>query len=313
MEIREGTEKDIPEILNVLKASLGEISSQKTADVWRFKHLDNPFGKSLVLLAVDEGQIIGVRAFMRWKWQSGNESFSAFRAVDTATHPEHRGKGVFKKLTLKALEIGEANEEHFVFNTPNKMSKPGYLKMGWEEVDKLRTTVRPINPIFWKSSKRERFYPKTWNDNKPFHFLESHNEKLVFQNKLFTPKDTNFLKWRYLNNPLQDYRVLATPNLFLAGYVKDRSGFKELRMSEVIRSPKISEDVVKKEIRSWARSYGVHFLSYSPGSELRFFTGITGKFGPVLTFRNMNVPKNREAWFLKIKSWNYSLGDLELF
>lgn len=313
MEIREGTEQDIPAILEVLRASLGETSSQKTEEVWRFKHEDNPFGKSLVLLAVEDGQIIGVRAFMRWKWQCGEEIYSAFRAVDTATHPDHRGKGVFKKLTLGALEIGKERGDNFVFNTPNSQSKPGYLKMGWKEVDKLRTVLRPVNPFFWKSSNGILTYSKTWNDTKGFEFLTTYNEESVKKGELFTPKDASYLKWRYAENPLQDYHVLATSNLFIAGYVKSQGRFNELRISEVIKSQKISNTALKKEIKSWARKYGVHFISFSPSSDVKFFTAISGKFGPVLTFRKMIVSEKEENKFLNINTWAYSLGDLELF
>ena len=146
MIIREADHTDIPKILNVLKASLGETSSKKTEEVWRFKHIDNPFGESLVLVAEENNYIVGVRAFMRWKWQRGDQVYSAFRAVDTATHPDHQGKGIFKKLTLRALEIGKERGVHFVFNTPNTQSKPGYLKMGWEVVDRLRTCLLYTSP-----------------------------------------------------------------------------------------------------------------------------------------------------------------------
>lgn len=313
MEIREGTEQDILAILQVLRASLGETSSQKTEEVWRFKHVNNPFGKSLVLLAVEDGKVIGVRAFMRWKWQREKEVYSAFRAVDTATHPDHQGKGVFKKLTLRALEIGKERGDNFVFNTPNSQSKPGYLKMGWKEVSKLKTSIRAVNPFFWKSSKGTSTYPKTWNDNNGFEFLNDHNKKFTEEGMLFTPKDPAYLKWRYADNPLQDYHVLATSNLFLAGYVKHQGKLKELRISEVIRSSKISNRALKKEIKSWARNYGVHFISFSPISDVKFYTAISGDFGPVLTFRNMSVTQKEEDEFLNINSWAYSLGDLELF
>jgi predicted N-acetyltransferase YhbS len=313
MEIREGTERDMSEILRVLRASLGETSSQKTEEVWRFKHIDNPFGKSLVLLAVEKGEVIGVRAFMRWKWQRKSETFSAFRAVDTATHPNHQGKGVFKQLTLKALELGKEKGNRFVFNTPNSKSKPGYLKMGWKEVDKLKTSIKPVNPFFWKSSNEIFTYPKIWNDSNGFNFLNHYNQRFVEKGEFFTPKDPSYLKWRYVNNPLQDYHVLATTNLFLAGYVKSQGKFKELRISEAIRSSKVSNFALKKEIKSWARKYGVHFVSFSPNSDVRFFTAVTGNFGPVLTFRKMKVSEEEEKDFLKMSSWAYSLGDLELF
>lgn len=86
---------------------------------------------------------------MRWKWQKNNKIFSAFRAVDTATHPDFQGKGIFKKLTLRAIEIAKDQGEDFIFNTPNSQSKPGYLKMGWKQVDKIKIELLPCSPIHW--------------------------------------------------------------------------------------------------------------------------------------------------------------------
>lgn len=313
MEIREGTELDIPAILKVLKASLGETSSKKTEDVWRFKHIDNPFGKSLVLLAIEDNEVVGVRAFMRWQWQMGEETFSAFRAVDTATHPDHQGKGIFKKLTLKALEIGKERGDNFVFNTPNSQSKPGYLKMGWEEVDNLKVSLRPVNPFFWKGKNGSYHYPKDWIDKGTPDFLSIYREEKAAVGQMFTPKDLNYLEWRYVKNPLQKYHVKATPDYFLAGYVKDQGKFKELRISEALKSAGLPKKFLHREVKNWAKKYGVQVISYSPDSDLNFTLAVTGKFGPVLTFRDMALPENDKQKFLKLDNWAYSTGDLELF
>lgn len=313
MEIREGTEQDIPSILKVLKASLGETSSRKTEEVWRFKHVDNPFGKSLVLLALEDDEVIGVRAFMRWNWQRGNKVYSAFRAVDTATHPKHQGKGIFKKLTLKALEIGEERGDHFVFNTPNTQSKPGYLKMGWKEIDKLKVSIRAVNPFFWNSNGEISEYPKSWIDSLNPDFLDDYQSKMTETGKIFTPKNLDYLKWRYLNNPLQDYYVMATPDFFIAGYVKDQGRLKELRVSEAIKSPGLPNGIIKKEVKKISREYGVNVITFSPASDLNFSTAVTGNFGPVLTFKDMAILEKDKNDFLKLNSWAYCTGDLELF
>lgn len=310
MQIREATQNDIPQILEVLKASLGETSSKKTEEVWRYKHIQNPFGKSLVLIAEEAGMIIGVRAFMRWKWQKGDKIFSAFRAVDTATHPEHQGKGIFKKLTLKALEIGKERGDHLVFNTPNDQSKPGYLKMGWKEVGKLRTTLLPTNPIYWNNRKE---FEAIHYDDQPIwcDLIKEWDRKLAAGGHVFTPKNSTFLSWRYLNNPLQQYKVEMDKKMFLAGYIKERSNIKELRISELILSSEANRKVVKKKIREWAKESGAHFISISSSFHTGLFiTGIIGNFGPVLTFKPLNS-NNRE--FLNLDAWEYSLGDLELF
>lgn len=312
MEIREATEKDISEILNVLKASLGEVSSHKTAKIWRFKHVDNPFGKSLVLLALEEGRIVGVRAFMRWKWQMGNNVYSAFRAVDTATHPDYQGKGIFKKLTLKAIDIAKKSGDHFVFNTPNSNSKPGYLKMGWEEISKLKIQIKLVNPIYWNFSKRNISFSEMEFENIDPRVIEDHNATLANSKKLFTPKSLDYLKWRYLYNPLQDYKILSNEEYFIAGYVKKHKYFNEFRISELIFDPKIDLKKIKKELNYIARFYGVQFISYKRPEKISIID-ISGNFGPVLTFRKINLSESKQDKFSKLDNWEYSLGDMELF
>ena len=143
MIVRNATPEDIPAIVVLLQLSLGENLIKKSENTWNFKHVDNPFGTSHVLLAYEGDVLIGVRAFMKWKWQMGTQSWTAFRAVDTATHPDYQGKGIFKKLTLQALDDIQKGGETFVFNTPNEISRPGYLKMGWKIVDTIELAVIP--------------------------------------------------------------------------------------------------------------------------------------------------------------------------
>lgn len=311
MKIREANDSDIPEILDVLKASLGEVSSKKTQDIWRFKHVENPFGKSLVLIAEENDAIIGVRAFMRWKWQQGGNIFSAFRAVDTATHPNYQGKGVFKKLTLKALELGKERGDHFVFNTPNQQSKPGYLKMGWKEIDKLNTQIIPVFPFSWNSNSVQQYPQNTPNLN--LKLLSMWNSKLEEFLNLYTPKTKDYLEWRYINNPLQEYSIESNEQYFIAAYVKQHKKIKELRISELILVDPEYKKICKSLIKKWAKEYGVHFISLNdPLKHSIFKLKVSGKFGPVLTFKNLESGEI-DSKIYNIENWDYSLGDLELF
>ena len=76
----------------------------------------------------------------------GVESCRRLRAVDTATHPDHRGIGIFSMLTDQALHELRGQAE-LVFNTPNGRSLPGYLKMGWRTVGRIPVAVRVRRPI----------------------------------------------------------------------------------------------------------------------------------------------------------------------
>ncbi|GHA30317.1 hypothetical protein GCM10007103_09580 [Salinimicrobium marinum] len=313
MEIREGTEKDIPEILKVLKASLGETSSKKTEEIWRFKHVENPFGKSLILVALEAGEMIGVRAFMRWQWQKGNKIHTTFRAVDTATHPKHQGKGVFKKLTLQAIELAKQEGGHFIFNTPNHLSLPGYLKMGWEKVDKLKVQIQPTFPLNWFSNKITDYNTEIRTPSQNIKTLCSlTNEDKVKKAKYFTPKSNEYLRWRYEDNPLQKYEVIADISFYMAGYVKEHTYFKELRIVEIVVGDDGAYGTIKNIISNWAKKFGTAFISMANEDGLGNFF-IKGNFGPVMTVRKLNLPNEEFNYLLDLNHFNYSLGDLELF
>ncbi len=313
MEIREAKESDIPEIVEVLKASLGEDQLELSEKVWRYKHIDNPFGKSIVLIAVGNGGIIGIRAFMRWQWQQGENRFSALRAVDTATHPEHQGKGIFKKLTLKAVELARQNGDHFIFNTPNEKSRPGYLKMGWEQVGKIYIGLKPsIGFLKFKKSSKNYSITKRISHNEIDELCNRWNEYFEKESKLFTPKTAVMLRWRYEENPLQAYEIIAERGYYLACYVKKRGRLKELRIAECIFDQQtIDFKEIERIIKVLEDKFKAHLISYSP--KFLRLNGREGNFGPVLTFNSLTLIYPDKRSFLKIENWNYSVGDLELF
>ena len=98
-EIRRMVDADRPSVLDLLGTSLGWADDERSSQLFAWKHVDNPFGPSPGWVAVADGEIVGVRLFMRWRFRRGTTTVSAVRAVDTATHPDHRGRGLFTALT----------------------------------------------------------------------------------------------------------------------------------------------------------------------------------------------------------------------
>lgn len=56
-------------------------------------------------VAVDKGKVPGVRLFLRWNLNHNGKTIKAIRPLETATPPDARGKGIFKKLSLHGLEV----------------------------------------------------------------------------------------------------------------------------------------------------------------------------------------------------------------
>ena len=125
IDIREATAGDADAIVTLLGTSMARAGDERFGRLLAWKHEANPFGRSLQWVMVDGGQVVGYRAFMRWEFVGLGRSWRAVRAVDTATHPDHQGKGIFKALTLHAVDVARDDGVDFVFNTPNDQSRPG--------------------------------------------------------------------------------------------------------------------------------------------------------------------------------------------
>ncbi len=297
MEIRHADERDIPAIVSLLKLSLGESLMPKSEAFWRWKHLDNPFGPSPVLVAEENGELIGVRAFMRWDWQQGDRVFHAVRAVDTATHPAHQGRGIFKTLTLKLLDYCRAHGIDFVFNTPNEKSRPGYLKMGWQEVGRLPIAFRP----YWSLGSRRDLPPPDWDEA-----VQSLSRLVLPTRCVSTAISPRYLRWRYAQNPNVGYSVIcgAGDQPFVLVYRKKKiKGLDEIRVVEFL-GPGSSFSDALGILRTRERGFGLLTVSGTTGARVggmsvgpRVTVRMLSDFAPVRTF----------------SEWSPSLGDLELF
>lgn len=256
---------DEDSVLELMEATLGTDSSrQKAASLWRWKHIDNYFGRSLVCLARDDyRQLAGMRAFMRWKFRIGDREVDAVRAVDTATHPEHQRRGIFTKLTLHTLQEAKKQGVDLVFNTPNKYSMPGYLKMGWSHVGILPLSIRVLNPAAFAYGLVRNRLSRNEQESLPtteFSRSQAEGADVILDKQedlqellnaseewskdfvgISTFKTVEYLRWRYLEHPhLKYYSVSVGDEGALDGCIIFRTnmrfGLKEIVLSEIVLS-----------------------------------------------------------------------------
>lgn len=250
--VRPAGPEDVPAILELLRTCLGPTLAggtvPRTGAFWRWKHKRNPFGVSPVLLAESAGRVVGVRAFLRWRWRAGAREIPALRAVDTATHPDWRGQGLFSRLTLRLLDEVSGEGAAFVFNTPNRASRPGYLKMGWQPVGRIPILVRPCGS--WRTAGRllgrtARVAPDLGHFPSAREFLGHPDVDGLIQaieedsdRRLRTAHSRGYLSWRYADPPGIEYRALwsgpgeAPAGLFFQGKLRGR--LREIMVSEIL-------------------------------------------------------------------------------
>ena len=302
MQIREAKEADIPSIVELLKISLGESLMPKTEAFWRWKHIDNPFGKSPVLLAFDNEKLIGVRAFMRWEWVMGNEVLKAVRAVDTATHPDYQGKGIFSKLTLQLVEQCEKEGLHFIFNSPNKISKPGYLKMGWETLGRMKLFIKPILSLNGKNKMVDLLKL----DERRIESLHTDES-----NRIITKPTHSFLKWRYESNPNVKYNIIqdesTQPGYLTIFRLKPYRFGTEFRICDEYCNESINRNEYRDRLNESIRESGANVVTSAKALPGFFSIGLDR--GPEITIRKLSSLHNS----LSFSNWLPTLGDMEVF
>jgi GNAT superfamily N-acetyltransferase len=323
LELRRIEPGDRSAVLELLSASLGWLPNEHFDSFFSWKHEENPFGPSPGWVAVDRGSVVGFRTFLRWEYERADgEVHRAVRAVDTATHPDHQGRGIFRQLTLRALDELAQEGVGFVFNTPNSQSRPGYLKMGWTEVGRLPTSVRLTSLRSPWRMVRSRVPAERWStpsragrpalevlaDPSVRDLLDAITPDARFR----TRRTPEYLRWRYGFGPLE-YRALTVTDRAADGFavfrLRRRGSSLECALVEVL-VPEGDRAARRGLIRSLAVASGADYLIRigGPVADRSGFIRAPQQ-GPMLTWR----PLGDGGAGGRLGDWDLSLGDVELF
>ncbi len=333
--VRPLTDADEPAVLTLLQDSLaGGPTGSRSSEFFRWKHVDNVFGPSPGLVAIDDDRVVGIRLFMRWNFHSGGQLVRAVRPVDTATHPDYQGKGIFKRLTLRLVDQTR-DETDLIFNTPNDQSLPGYLKMGWQSVGTVPIHIRPVRWVRFLRGFRAAGHGQPPGaattpagalpiadllDDPRLPNLLSASELSPAEPRLHTVRDLAFLKWRYGAAPGLHYVAVTTERGgelrgAAIGRVRSRGPLTELTLSELI-CPEGDSSSARRVLRAAARlavdHVATHIAPGTPAARVRRPVGYlqvpSGGMRLVTRTNNSQIVDPTT-----VSSWRLSLGDLEVF
>lgn len=342
VHIRRARPEETPAIVDLIRASMPDDTVDWTPELWRWKHEANPFGVSPVLVAEADGQLVGLRAFMRWTWQCGAQTADAVRAVDTATHPDFRGRGIFKRLTLQLRDEMEAEGVDFVFNTPNAQSRPGYLKMGWQYTGRPTIWLRLVRPSVLMRALREgqpiggvEGPPPPIEAEPAADVLRRPAvEELVEiagqaaqdggSNRYRTACTLDYLRWRYADIPALDYRAVAAGRgangAVLLVRTRQRGLLRELRICDAVVGPgphagRHARDLLREV--SQRASVDV-VVAMSEGMAFKRWLLLRARFipvpysGPILTTYPLALSPGLPSP-TSLRAWGGAIGAFEFF
>jgi predicted N-acetyltransferase YhbS len=317
LEVRAATDADLPEIIELLRTSMGRADDERFVALFRWKHIDNAFGASPMWVACSDGEIVGLRVFMRWEFERGDSILRAVRAVDTATRPDFQGRGIFTTLTRRGLDEVTAEGVDFVFNTPNDKSRPGYLKMGWRVLGRPVATIRPVGITRLRALLGARTAAQHWSepltvgvDAVDFLADRARVDALLSSRPpaavLRTRSTVEVLAWRF-GLPALGYRAISD----------DKSGsvaFVRVRRRGAAREGVVALMLGANDRRSGQRLLGLVRRTLRNDADYLlalgsqpFFVPLR-RFGPIVTARGA-AGRPPET----IADMQLSLGDVELF
>lgn len=290
-------------IVGLGSRSLGWSGDERDRAFFRWKHLENPFGTSPAWGAWDSGRLVAFRTLLRWELASQDRSLQLVRAVDTATDPEHQGRGLFRRLTTEAVDALTADGVAAVFNTPNDQSRPGYLKMGWHELGRPTLHVQPSSPVALVRMLRARVAAEKWSEpvayGEPAVDLPAPPEA-GSKRSWATPRTPAFLRWRYGFEPLH-YRAVEVRGGHAVFRVRRRGSLREVA---IVDWP--SEQPDPAAVLRLVRACGDYAVAIGLGPRHGFLP--LPRQGPIVTWRPLADPS-----VPALADLGFTLGDIELF
>jgi GNAT superfamily N-acetyltransferase len=310
LTIRRATSEDRPAIIGLAVRALRWQGDERDRAFFSWKHDDNPFGPSPGWVATEAGRIMGFRTLLRWEFVRGAERLRMLRAVDTATDPDHQGKGVFRRLTQTAVAELTAAGCDAIFNTPNDQSRPGYLKMGWKELGRPSLGVRPRGPKAALRMAQSGAAAQKWSEPTAVGHpagdalggpaIDSLLAGLPPASGWATPRTAGYLRWRYGFEPLR-YRAFEVRSGLAVFRVRRRGPSREVVLCEWL-APGPDRPALRRLVRAAG--------DYVIASDLGAVHGLVPvpRLGPVVTWRPLARPGVPDLGDLAFR-----LGDLELF
>lgn len=202
-------------------------------DIYRWKHVDNPSGPSIVSWCEDStGMVVGFRALWSQRLVLNGKVYKGYQPCDTATKTEHRGGGVSSRLVDISMKYAIQCGGDAIFNFPNSFSFPLYKKLGWSEPQGVRRYVRIA-----RASKVLRRY-EDWR--RPFvpDLKGDSTMRIDFSSLRYSPHrdcisakiDEDILNWRFNDHPRFLYYGVSSDSNDLSVFRVGRRG--ELREAE---------------------------------------------------------------------------------
>lgn len=185
---------------------------------WKWRFIENPFGKGIIKVLFDDDKLIGHYAVIPMNVEAQGRLLKAAFSMTTMTHPDYGGRGIFTYLAEETYKLCHQRGCHFVYGFPNKNSYYGFThKLGWHGFGHMAALEKKL-----QSSAKTTSIAKATKQIE--HFDDTINslwDKAKQDYTIIVPRTEEFMNWRFVENPDTDYLkcIILDDNSDISGYV----------------------------------------------------------------------------------------------
>jgi len=195
---------DEVQILDLFEKVFGK---KMTLDFWKWRFIENPFGRGIIKLLFDNDLLIGHYAVMPIVVQVKNTLVKAIFSMTTMTHPNYQGQGIFTYLTKETYREAQRREFKFVYGFPNKISHYGFVKkLDWKDLGKMTILYKEIKGDSFNTAPESDNVYEIRNFGKDIDLLWN---KIKKNYCVIVPRTKGFLNWRFIQNPEANYKIYS--------------------------------------------------------------------------------------------------------
>lgn len=171
------------------------------SDYLRWRYVNNPVGEVLSAITELDGRLAASYSASPVRMRIHGRLAKTALSMTTMTHPEYAGRGLFTSLAnelyVHMQELGYA----MVWGFPNTQSHRGFIsRLGWSDIYEI-PTMRLSLAHYKAPDVRAEF-------DDAFGLAYALTPPLNDQG-IHVHKDPAYFRWRYRDNPVNDYRNLV--------------------------------------------------------------------------------------------------------
>lgn len=153
-------EQDLAEYVELFRACFPGAGKLANRDYLRWLYADNPAGTVVGFNAREGGRLAAHYVCVPMQVALDGVRVRALLSLNTATHPDFQGRGLFTRLAELTYQAGAEAGARLVYGVANANSTPGFLrKLGFGLVASLqsRVGIGPLGRFDWARVTAARF------------------------------------------------------------------------------------------------------------------------------------------------------------